>query len=458
MSTNKAPSNLSMKLGVDDASLTRRREFIRLGDKERGLLTDLISWSGKVAQPLVREFYDWQFGFQPTRAFFERHSASHDISLESLRDHLEAAQRGYYQSVFEGARQNWSGDYFERRLYIGWLHDQINLPFKWYVGAYAEFQSLTRVYLRKSFSATKSATAEEAIFKVFNYDMQAVGDSFLLATLEAIGLDVQSIEHHPGTDRTEYFAQVKESTALMMKQAEALAEMRLKDPVFQTNNKKLAGNAFDRVRVRLSKMLEATTSMASRLSESAQTISTATEELTASIGEIAKSSTESARVASSAVALAESTNAIVGTLGESSAKIGQVVKVITTIAQQTNLLALNATIEAARAGEAGKGFAVVANEVKELAKATAKATEDISHRIEAIQTDTINAVDAIGKIGTVINQINDISNSIASAVEEQTAVTNEIARGTIDAARLSTEVTASLSAVNAGSETSAGAK
>ncbi len=121
-------------------------------------------------------------------------------------------------------------------------------------------------------------------------------------------------------------------------------------------------------------------------------------------------------------------------LGESSAEIGQVIKVITGIAQQTNLLALNATIEAARAGEAGKGFAVVANEVKELAKATAEATEDISQKIEAIQGNTASAVSAIGEITHVISQINDIQTTIASAVEEQTATTNEIARSVTGAA------------------------
>ena len=131
---------------------------------------------------------------------------------------------------------------------------------------------------------------------------------------------------------------------------------------------------------------------------------------------------------------AHATNETVKKLGESSHEIGKVIKVITSIAQQTNLLALNATIEAARAGEAGKGFAVVANEVKELAKQTAKATGDIGQKIEAIQGDTKGAMTAIEEIGTIINQINDISNSIASAVEEQTVTTNEISRSVSDAA------------------------
>ena len=139
--------------------------------------------------------------------------------------------------------------------------------------------------------------------------------------------------------------------------------------------------------------------------------------MTASIKEIAKNSNDAARVVSSAVKMAENTNSTVAKLGESSGEIGKVIKVITSIAQQTNLLALNATIEAARAGEAGKGFAVVANEVKELAKETAKATEDISQRIEAIQGDTKGSVDAIAQITEIINQINDISNTIAGAVE-----------------------------------------
>ena len=186
---------------------------------------------------------------------------------------------------------------------------------------------------------------------------------------------------------------------------------------------------------------------AEQVSANVQTVATGVEELSASIREIARSAAEAAKVATVGVGVAEKTNSTVAQLGESSAEIGKVIKVITSIAGQTNLLALNATIEAARAGEAGKGFAVVANEVKELAKETAKATEDISRKIEAIQRDTREAVQAIDQIGQIVKQINEIQGTIASAVEEQTATTNEIGRNIAEAAKGSTEIARNITAV-----------
>jgi methyl-accepting chemotaxis protein len=177
-------------------------------------------------------------------------------------------------------------------------------------------------------------------------------------------------------------------------------------------------------------------------------VAAAAEEMSSTVREIAKSANEAAKVATSAVRAADDTNQTVAQLGDSSLQIGKVIKVITSIAQQTNLLALNATIEAARAGEAGKGFAVVANEVKELAKQTAAATEDISQKIEAIQNDTKGAVAAIQQIGRIIGQINDYQNTIASAVEEQAATTGEIARNAAEAARGSTQISSNLNAVS----------
>ncbi len=186
---------------------------------------------------------------------------------------------------------------------------------------------------------------------------------------------------------------------------------------------------------------------AEQVSTSVTTVSTAAEEMKASIREIAKSAHEAARGATNAVKVAQKTTATIAKLGESGTEIGNVIKVITSIAQHTNLLALNATIEAARAGEAGKGFAVVANEVKELAKQTARATEDIRLKVEAIQQDTSGAVSAIDQVGQAVNHINDIQTTIASAVEEQTATTAEISRNVAEAAQGSGSIAHSISGV-----------
>ncbi|MFO0550931.1 MAG: methyl-accepting chemotaxis protein [Polyangiaceae bacterium] len=192
---------------------------------------------------------------------------------------------------------------------------------------------------------------------------------------------------------------------------------------------------------------ESAASGAEEVHSTLQSVATGTDELSAAIREIAKSSAEAAQIATSAVAVAANSNEMMGKLGESGAQIGAVIKVITAIAQQTNLLALNATIEAARAGEAGKGFAVVANEVKELAKATAKATNDIGHMIDAIQSDTRGAVTAIGEITRIVGEINDLQNTIASAVEEQTATTKEMGRIVSEGARGAKDISASVASV-----------
>jgi methyl-accepting chemotaxis protein len=185
---------------------------------------------------------------------------------------------------------------------------------------------------------------------------------------------------------------------------------------------------------------QAVAAAADIVSQNVQTVSAGSDEMSTSIREIARSASDGAKVASKAVDVVRSTNNTVSKLGDSSAEIGTVIKTITSIAEQTNLLALNATIEAARAGELGKGFAVVAGEVKDLAQETAKATEDISRRVEAIQGDTRSAVQAIAEISDIIGQINDFQTVIAAAVEEQSATTAEMNRNVVAAANGSGEI------------------
>ena len=187
------------------------------------------------------------------------------------------------------------------------------------------------------------------------------------------------------------------------------------------------------------------------------TVAAGSEEMGVTIKEIAKNASQAAQTAGEAVQTAEATNRTVERLGKSSIEIGNVVKLITAIAEQTNLLALNATIEAARAGEAGKGFAVVATEVKELAKQSAKATEDIGHKIAAIQGDAQGALKAIAEIGGVVGRISELQSTIATAVEEQAATTDEIGRNVTEAAQASADIARNVTGVAAAArETASG--
>lgn len=197
---------------------------------------------------------------------------------------------------------------------------------------------------------------------------------------------------------------------------------------------------------------------AEELSANMSAVAAAVDEMQASVSEIAANAEEASRMASGAVNTVQTANERVIELGNASREIGKVIEVITSIAEQTNLLALNATIEAARAGEAGKGFAVVANEVKELAKGTNSATQEIGRRIGSIQSETAETTTAINEIAEVIARINDMQSAVAAAVEEQTATTSEIAQNVNEAASGTGEIARNIASVSdAAQDTSAGA-
>jgi methyl-accepting chemotaxis protein len=570
---NNGGENLSARFGFDNRSIAQRRQFIRLGEEERELLEGLAPWASSVASEIAKEFYDWQFDFAPTREFFENFARANKMPLSALRTHLETAQAGYFAEVFAGASVNWDASYFEKRLHVGAAHDRINLPFKWYVGAYAEYYVLLAKFLRREIQdEDRARRVEVAVTKVFNLDLQAIGDAFIMITLQnmlqsmGVGLDDLAIsgDKSERIDKIKQFikSQFSDFSTDMVHMADehdkGEIDVKMEPAKFRgalkamaqgvngmvaghivENRKAMAcvaefGNGnfdaplekfpgkkasindtieqvrgnlkslivdtdllvkaakegrlgtradaqkhrgdFRRIVEGINKTLETIVDPIKIMAENAHTLASSSEELTAtsqqmagnaeetavqanvvsaasaevsknvstvaaaseqmqaSIREISKNAAESARVSRNAVQAAQSTNETMRKLGDSSAEIGKVVKVITSIAQQTNLLALNATIEAARAGEAGKGFAVVANEVKELAKQTAQATEEIEQKIDAIQGDSKTAVQAIDEIGKIIHQINEISDSIAAAVEEQTVTTNEIGSSVREAA------------------------
>jgi methyl-accepting chemotaxis protein len=251
-----------------------------------------------------------------------------------------------------------------------------------------------------------------------------------------------------GNLASEFDRFVTDMQSLVGKVAGTAAGLASSAASLSATSEQIASSAHDATR-----RAESASSAAEQVSSNVASVAGAAEEMGSSIREIAHNAHRAAGVAIDAVTMADTTNAAISRLGESSLDIGSVVKLITEIAQQSNLLALNATIEAARAGEAGKGFAVVADEVKDLAQETARATDDISRRIESVRNDSRDAIAAIEAIRVVISQISDYQVTIASAVEEQSATTSEMGRGFTEVATGSAEIARSIAGVASASST-----
>lgn len=286
----------------------------------------------------------------------------------------------------------------------------------------------------------KQAIAHEFVAAVRNRDVKAVSE-----------LKTQLVEQTEATQQAADQVVTTISDASSQRD-QRVASLMLTGSIFTavvcTIIAILVSRRASRVIGRSAQSLESTSTAAKQMNTNAEVLRNAVEQFDASIQEIACNATKAASVAGNAVGAAGSTTDTISRLGQSSAEIGEMIRVINSIAEQTNLLALNATIEAARAGEAGKGFAVVANEVKELAAQTSQATEDIVRRIEAIQSDTLEATDAISLVSGIISQINESQSAIAGAVEEQTSMTAEISRNIADLADGSGEIAATMISLN----------
>jgi len=328
---------------------------------------------------------------------------------ESGMQRAANAQAAHWKLLFEG---RFDEAYFDSASKIGRAHGQVGLNPRWQLGAYAFILQRLHAVAVEAFGGWR-ARDKAQLARV----LRAIDQAVMLDTDVALSVHIEeSHARHTAALRSlaaELDGPVKDMVSTLSDTAGELtaSSMSMSSATDQTNRQAAAVAAAAEV-----------------ASANVSTVAAAAEELSASIGEIAQHVGHSAQIARSAVAEAERTNATIQGLAAAAQRIGDVVDLINGIASQTNLLALNATIEAARAGEAGKGFAVVANEVKSLASQTARATEEIRQHIDEMQAATSQAVGAIRGIDATIRQIDEISTTIAAAVEEQGAATGEIAR------------------------------
>jgi len=207
--------NLCALMHINESNLNLRRQFVGLTEEDVSLLKQLRPWAERVADAIAKEFYDVQFAFPPTREFFERYAQKKGISLEQLRQGLEKTQAQYFRDIFQEAAEGgrFGTDYFEKRLRIGRVHVAIDLPQKWYIGSYVIYQRLVRRYLQRDFRWRFAfrTRAEEAIFKVFNYDMQAVTDSFLMNLMQTFGVGVETFQiTERNVDMTERVGEIQQ--------------------------------------------------------------------------------------------------------------------------------------------------------------------------------------------------------------------------------------------------------
>ncbi len=395
----------------NDLDRISRLSFLLIDEEVRSSLREFRPFLAAAIDTILDEFY----------RHVQRTPEAAKTFLGNSIDRARHMQKQHWlDNVFSG---NFDEGYFAQVQKIGETHARIGLVPRWYTAAYC--YSLNQMV---ALACSQYRKTPERLAKV----LSAINKAAFLDMDLSISVYIDAL-HDKLNGQAAHFERDISSVVHIVAAA--------------TNELRSTAQSMVSTADQTSRQASVVATGAKQASENVQTVAAATEELSASIHEINRQVAQSNQIANSAVDEATRTNQKMQGLTEAALRIGEVVKLINNIASQTNLLALNATIEAARAGDAGKGFAVVAGEVKHLANQTAKATEDITAQIQAVQNATREAVEAIAGIGGTIGKMNGVASAIAAAVEQQGAATQEIARNIQQAAVGTDQVTANIGSV-----------
>lgn len=404
---------------VDEGNQDRetRMRFMRIDTSTGELLREF--W--KVVEPALPEVLE---------GFYQHVTREPQLARMIGNDipRLKTAQRSHWGRLFNG---RFDHEYMQGVRTIGLIHNKIGLEPRWYIGGY-------------NFVLSQLAALAVSQYRWKPRHLSAV----LTALNSAVMLDMDiAISVYQEAMLTERQKQ-QDRISGAIRDFDGQMKVVLNTLGGSAGNLQNAANTLAANAEQSTKQSAAVAAGSEEASANVQAVASATEQLTSSVREIGRQVSESTRITGKAVEQASQSGASMQGLAEAAQRIGAVVELINTIAGQTNLLALNATIEAARAGDAGRGFAVVASEVKALAEQTAKATDEISQQILAIQAATKQSVSSIQEIGATIASVNEIATAIAAAVEQQGMATAEIARNVQEAARGTQEVSSNIAGVS----------